>query len=198
MSGDPAAASEYLRSGERGRIRLGRRGAAGGAERGRPRQAPARPRYGTAAGRLLERTGSLLALVLPSVRGHRWRSRPCVDGCVASGGRSALVLPLVLFLGLALPLLLTSRVHIGRLLPALPVCVAARRGWSMDRRRVDWRACSPRREWRARDGALDRAGPGWRAPGTGGGRGAGRHGDAALSHAGVAHGSRRWRTGTRT
>jgi hypothetical protein len=41
-------------------------------------------------------------------------------GLLASGGQSALLLPLVLFLGLALPLVLTSRVHIGRLLPALP------------------------------------------------------------------------------
>jgi hypothetical protein len=38
------------------------------------------------------------------------------------GGQSAALrlMPLLLFLGLALPLLLTSRVHIGRLLPALP------------------------------------------------------------------------------
>ena len=37
-----------------------------------------------------------------------------------SGAQTAMVLPVALFLGLALPLLLTSRVHIGRLLPALP------------------------------------------------------------------------------
>lgn len=38
------------------------------------------------------------------------------------GGQSAVLrlLPILLFLGLTLPLLLTSRVHIGRLLPALP------------------------------------------------------------------------------
>ena len=34
--------------------------------------------------------------------------------------QSVMLLPFALFLGLALPLLLTSRVHIGRLLPALP------------------------------------------------------------------------------
>jgi hypothetical protein len=33
------------------------------------------------------------------------------------------LMPLLLFLGLALPLLLTSRVHIGRLLPALPFAI---------------------------------------------------------------------------
>ena len=120
MSGDPAAASEYLRNERRGRKRLGRRRAAGGAERGRPRQAPARPRYGTAAGRLLERTGSLLALVLPPVRGHRQPFSTVRGWLHAPGRQPAMVLPLALFLGLALPLVLTSRVHIGRLLPALP------------------------------------------------------------------------------
>ena len=39
----------------------------------------------------------------------RWRNRPLIR-----------LLPLLLVLGLALPLLLTSRVHVGRLLPALP------------------------------------------------------------------------------
>ena len=39
------------------------------------------------------------------------------------GGQTALLAPFALFLGLALPLLLTSRVHIGRLLPALPFAV---------------------------------------------------------------------------
>jgi hypothetical protein len=49
--------------------------------------------------------GSIAAL------GHalRWRNRPLVR-----------LLPILLVLGLALPLLLTSRVHVGRLLPALP------------------------------------------------------------------------------
>jgi len=42
---------------------------------------------------------------------------------LASGGQSAPLLPLLLFLGLALPLVLTSRVHIGRLLPALPLAL---------------------------------------------------------------------------
>ena len=77
------------------------------------------------------------------------------------------------------------------------VCAAARRGWSVDRRRVDWRACSPRRGWGARGGALDRAGPGWRAPGAGGGRGAGR----TWRRRSLPRGSRsrqpRWRIGTR-
>ncbi|MCA9878749.1 MAG: glycosyltransferase family 39 protein [Thermomicrobiales bacterium] len=43
-------------------------------------------------------------------------------GRVVRGGNRALVraLPLLLALGLTLPLLLTSRVHVGRLLPALP------------------------------------------------------------------------------
>ena len=43
-------------------------------------------------------------------------------GHAARGGNRPLIrlLPLVLALGLALPLLLTSRVHVGRLLPALP------------------------------------------------------------------------------
>ncbi len=41
------------------------------------------------------------------------------------GGQSAALrlMPLLLLLGLALPLLLTSRVHIGRLLPALPFAI---------------------------------------------------------------------------
>ncbi|MBW3633876.1 MAG: glycosyltransferase family 39 protein [Chloroflexi bacterium] len=44
-----------------------------------------------------------------------------VDRWVRARGRqSAPLLPFALFLGLTLPLLLTSRVHIGRLLPALP------------------------------------------------------------------------------
>ncbi len=62
------------------------------------------------------------------------------------GGQLAPLVPLALFLGLALPLLLTSRVHIGRLLPALPfalllVAVGAwiAAGWMSElARRAGW------------------------------------------------------------
>ncbi|MBA2598866.1 MAG: glycosyltransferase family 39 protein [Chloroflexia bacterium] len=43
-----------------------------------------------------------------------------VRGGWTSGGQIVMVLPAVIFLGLTLPLFLTSRVHVGRLLPALP------------------------------------------------------------------------------
>jgi 4-amino-4-deoxy-L-arabinose transferase-like glycosyltransferase len=119
MSGDPAAASEYLRSGS---------AVASGWD---------------AAARLVgQNVADLGKLLLDRDTGpppvDYWNERgrfwpwfflpfAVVGGIstvrkwlLASGGRSALVLPLVLFLGLALPLVMTSRVHIGRLFPALP------------------------------------------------------------------------------
>ena len=46
---------------------------------------------------------------------------PTLHGWLGAPDRQpAMVVPLALFLGLSLPLVLTSRVHIGRLLPALP------------------------------------------------------------------------------
>jgi 4-amino-4-deoxy-L-arabinose transferase-like glycosyltransferase len=119
MSGDPAAASEYLRAGGT---------AASGWD---------------AATRLVgQNVADLGRLVLdrdtgpPPVdywneRGRFWPwfllpfavisaisiLRGWLDG---PGRRLAKVMPLVFFMGLALPLVMTSRVHIGRLLPALP------------------------------------------------------------------------------
>jgi hypothetical protein len=119
MSGDPAAASEYLRT--RDAIENG----------------------WDAAARLVGQNAADLARLLldrdtgpPPVdywneRGRFWpwfflpfaviAAASTVRGWLgAPGRRPAMVLPLALFLGLALPLVLTSRVHIGRLLPALP------------------------------------------------------------------------------
>jgi hypothetical protein len=122
MSDDPAAASEYLRSS--GMVASG----------------------WDAAARLVGQNAADLARLLldrdtgpPPVdywneRGRFWPwfFLPfAVIGAIStvrrwlllSDGRLALLLPLVLFLGLALPLVLTSRVHIGRLLPALPLAL---------------------------------------------------------------------------
>jgi hypothetical protein len=119
MSGDPAAASEYLRTSE------------------------AIENSWDPAARLVGQNGVDLAKLLldrdtapPPVdywneRGRFWpwfflpfaviAAGSTVRGWLGAPGlRAAAVLPLALFLGLALPLLLTSRVHIGRLLPALP------------------------------------------------------------------------------
>jgi len=119
MSGDPAAASEYLRT--RDAIENG----------------------WDAAARLVGQNVADLARLLldrdtgpPPVdywneRGRFWpwfflpfaviAAVSTLRGwCGAPSRQPATVLPLALFLGFALPLVLTSRVHIGRLLPALP------------------------------------------------------------------------------
>jgi 4-amino-4-deoxy-L-arabinose transferase-like glycosyltransferase len=119
MSGDPAAASEYVRAGDA--VASGR----------------------DAAARLVGQNAADLSRLLldrdtgpPPVdywneRGRFWPwfFLPfAVIGAISTlrgspgvpDRQPATVLPLALFLGLALPLLLTSRVHIGRLLPALP------------------------------------------------------------------------------
>jgi 4-amino-4-deoxy-L-arabinose transferase-like glycosyltransferase len=119
MSGDPAAASEYLRSSDA--IESG----------------------WEAAARLVGQNLTDLARLLldrdtgpPPVdywneRGRFWPWFFLPFGIIAAVStvrgwlgppvrQPAMVLPLALFLGLALPLVLTSRVHIGRLLPALP------------------------------------------------------------------------------
>jgi 4-amino-4-deoxy-L-arabinose transferase-like glycosyltransferase len=75
------------------------------------------------------------------------------------GGQSAMVrlLPLLLALGLALPLLLTSRVHVGRLVPMLPfaLLLAASGVWVC----AGWLAMLPRRAWPGSAIAM-----GWIAP----------------------------------
>ena len=119
MSGDPAAASEYLRtsstvaSGWDATARLVGQNVADLARLLLDRDTgPAPVDYWNERGRFWPWFFLPLAVVGAISTVHR-----CL---LASDGRSALVVPLVLFLGLALPLVLTSRVHIGRLLPALP------------------------------------------------------------------------------
>jgi 4-amino-4-deoxy-L-arabinose transferase-like glycosyltransferase len=119
MSGDPAAASEYLRTSDV----LG-------------------TGWDVAAWLVGQNAADLARLLLdrdtgpPPVdywneRGRFWpwfflpfaviAAVSTVRGWLGAPDRQpATVLPLTLFLGLALPLVLTSRVHIGRLLPALP------------------------------------------------------------------------------
>ena len=119
MSGDPAAASEYLRTGS---------AVASG--------------WGAATQLVVQNAADLSGLLLDRDTGPApvdyWNERgrfwpwfflPFAVIAVVSilrgwlrvpDRRPAMVLPLALFLGLALPLLLTSRVHIGRLVPALP------------------------------------------------------------------------------
>jgi len=119
MSGDPAAASGYLRTSD------------------------ATENGWDAAARLVGQNAADLARLLldrdtgpPPVdywneRGRFWpwfflpfaviAAVSTVRGWLGAPGRQpAMVVPLALFLGLALPMVLTSRVHIGRLLPALP------------------------------------------------------------------------------
>jgi 4-amino-4-deoxy-L-arabinose transferase-like glycosyltransferase len=119
MSGDPASASEYLRSGST-------------VASGWDAAARLVGQNVTDLGRLLlDRDTGPPPVDYWNERGRFWPwfflPFAVIGGIstvrqwlLASGGRSTLVLPLVLFLGLALPLVLTSRVHIGRLLPALP------------------------------------------------------------------------------
>jgi YD repeat-containing protein len=119
MSDDPAAASEYLRTG--GTVAFG---------------------WDAAARLVGQNMADISRLLLDRDTGpppvDYWNERGrfwpwfflpfAVIGAITtvrswflvSGGQPARVVPLVLFLGLALPLVLTSRVHIGRLLPALP------------------------------------------------------------------------------
>ncbi len=189
MSGDPAAASEYLRTSD-------------AIENG-----------WDAAARLVGQNAADLARLLldrdtgpPPVdywneRGRFWpwfflpfaviAAVSTVRGWLGAPGRQpAMVLPLALFLGLALPLVLTSRVHIGRLLPALPfaLLLVAAGAWIV----AGWIGGLARR---AAGGEVEVAR--WIAPVLAGAllvpaAVAARvgHGDAALSHAGVAHGSR--------
>ncbi|MGH2617530.1 MAG: glycosyltransferase family 39 protein, partial [Thermomicrobiales bacterium] len=64
-------------------------------------------------------------------------------GSIGRGSRLTGLMPIVFFLGLALPLLFTSRVHIGRLLPALPfaLLLAAMGIWTV----TGWLATVARR-----------------------------------------------------
>ena len=119
MSGDPAAAGEYLRTSdaiENGWDAAARLVAQNAADLGRllldRDTGPPPVDYWNERGRFWPWFFLPFAVVaaVSSVRG--WLG--------ASGRQPVAVLPLALFLGLALPLVLTSRVHIGRLLPALP------------------------------------------------------------------------------
>ncbi|HEX2280782.1 MAG TPA: glycosyltransferase family 39 protein [Thermomicrobiales bacterium] len=119
MSGDPAAASEYLRtsstvaSGWDAVARLVGQNVADLARLLLDRDTgPAPLDFWNERGRFWPWFFLPFAVVGAISTVHRW--------LFASDVQSALVLPLALFLGLALPLVLTSRVHIGRLLPALP------------------------------------------------------------------------------
>jgi hypothetical protein len=119
MSGDPAAASEYLRtddavaSGWDAAARLVKQNAADLARLLLDRDTGPPPvDYWNERGRFWPWFFLPFAVIgaISTVRG--WPRAP--------DRRSAMLLPLALVLGLALPLVLTSRVHIGRLLPALP------------------------------------------------------------------------------
>ncbi len=130
MSGDPAAASEYLRtsssvaSGWDAAARLVGQNLADLARLLLDRDTGPPPvDYWNERGRFWPWFFLPFAVIGAVSTARRW--------LLASGGRSVLVTPLVLFLGLALPLVLTSRVHIGRLLPALPfgLLLAAAGAW---------------------------------------------------------------------
>jgi 4-amino-4-deoxy-L-arabinose transferase-like glycosyltransferase len=119
MSGDPAAAGEYLRtsgaiaSGWDAAARLVGQNLADLSRLLLDRDTGPPPvDYWNERGRFWPWFFFPFAVIGAVSTARRW--------LLASGGRSALLTPLVLFLGLALPLVLTSRVHIGRLLPALP------------------------------------------------------------------------------
>jgi 4-amino-4-deoxy-L-arabinose transferase-like glycosyltransferase len=130
MSGDPAAASEYLRtsssvaSGWDAAARLVGQNLADLARLLLDRDTGPPPvDYWNERGRFWPWFFLPFAAIGAVSTARRW--------LLASDGRSAMVLPLALFLGLALPLVLTSRVHIGRLLPALPfgLLLAAAGAW---------------------------------------------------------------------
>lgn len=122
MSGDPSAASEYVRDAPQGGADGSVLDAATGLivqnarDLGRLlRDADTRPvptDYWNESGRLWP--GFFLPLAIIGA--------VAALGNAVRGGPRPLVrtLPVLLALGLALPLLLTSRVHVGRLLPALP------------------------------------------------------------------------------
>jgi 4-amino-4-deoxy-L-arabinose transferase-like glycosyltransferase len=119
MSGDPAAAGEYLRTRDGienswdAAMRLVGQNAADLARLLLDRDTgPATVDYWNERGRFWPWFFLPFAVMAVVSTVRRWLSAP--------GRQLALVLPLALLLGLALPLLLTSRVHIGRLLPALP------------------------------------------------------------------------------
>jgi 4-amino-4-deoxy-L-arabinose transferase-like glycosyltransferase len=119
MSGDPAAASEYLRAGDTvasGWDAAARLVGQNVADLGRllldRDTGPPPVDYWNERGRFWPWFFLPFAVFGGISTVRKW--------LLASGGQSALLLPLVFFLGLALPLVMTSRVHIGRLLPALP------------------------------------------------------------------------------
>jgi 4-amino-4-deoxy-L-arabinose transferase-like glycosyltransferase len=119
MSGDPAAAREYLRTGDAvasdrdAAARLVGQNAADLARLLLDRDTrPAPIDYWNERGRFWPWFFLAFAVIGAVSTLRRWLGAP--------DRRSAMILPVVLFTGLALPLVLTSRVHIGRLLPALP------------------------------------------------------------------------------
>jgi hypothetical protein len=120
MSADPAAASEYLRAG--GAVASGWDAAArlvgqNAADLGRllldRDTGPPPVDYWNERGRFWPWFCLPFAVIGGISTLRRWLG--------GLGRRLAIVMPLVFFLGLALPLVMTSRVHIGRLLPALPL-----------------------------------------------------------------------------
>jgi 4-amino-4-deoxy-L-arabinose transferase-like glycosyltransferase len=119
MSGDPAAAGEYLRTtdaienGWDAAARLVGQNAADLVRLLLDRDTGPPPvDYWNERGRFWPWFFLPFAIIAAISTVHGWLGAP--------GRKPATVLPLALFLGLALPLVLTSRVHIGRLLPALP------------------------------------------------------------------------------
>jgi 4-amino-4-deoxy-L-arabinose transferase-like glycosyltransferase len=122
MSDDPAAANEYLRAGDAvasgwdAAVRLVGQNAADLARLLLDRDTTPPPvDYWNERGRFWPWFFLPFAVIAAITTVRQWPHGP---DC-----RSGMVLPLALFLGLALPLLLTSRVHIGRLLPALPLAL---------------------------------------------------------------------------
>src|SRR3954451_4297447 len=117
MSGDPVAAREYLRTSdaiENGWDAAARLVVQNAADLGRllldRDTGPPPVDYWNERGRFWPWFFLPLAVIAAVSSVRRW--------LLASRGQSARVVPLVLFLGLTLPLVLTSRVHIGRMLPA--------------------------------------------------------------------------------
>jgi 4-amino-4-deoxy-L-arabinose transferase-like glycosyltransferase len=119
MSGDPAAAGEYLRTSDAiengwdAAARLVGQNATDLARLLLDRDTGPPPvDYWNERGRFWPGFFLPFAFIAAVSTVRQWLGAP--------GRQRAMVLPLALFLGLALPLVLTSRVHIGRLLPALP------------------------------------------------------------------------------
>jgi hypothetical protein len=140
MADDPAAAGQYVRD------------PSGDAAAGEPVLRLIGQNVADLTGLLFDRDTGPVAIDYWNERGRLWPwfflpfAMIGVGSAARDGwrqGRIAHLLPLALAVGLALPLLLTSRVHIGRLLPALPfaLLLVAAGAWFL----AAWLASLPRR-----------------------------------------------------